>query len=229
MIYYFYKIVNKINNKIYYGVHKTKNIDDGYMGSGIAIKRAVKKYKKHNFSKKIIKFFENEKDAYDFEKKFVNKDIVKNSNTYNMTLGGYGGFSHIDSKGEKNPMFGKSDKMKEIQNRPEVALKKSIAMTKENRKRYDNGYVNPIKGTNNYWNDIEKSKKARKKMSENHVDCDGENNTFFGKKHSKKSIERMSEKHKNRKKIECPHCSKVGDISNMTRWHLDNCKKIRSV
>lgn len=26
-------------------------------------------------------------------------------------------------------------------------------------------------------------------------------------------------------KVKCPHCSKEGDISNMKRWHFDNCGK----
>jgi hypothetical protein len=25
-------------------------------------------------------------------------------------------------------------------------------------------------------------------------------------------------------KVECPHCSKIGGISAMKRWHFDNCK-----
>ena len=29
---------------------------------------------------------------------------------------------------------------------------------------------------------------------------------------------------KNRPKICCPFCNKTGDISNMKRWHFDNCK-----
>lgn len=98
-------------------------------------------------------------------------------------------------------------------------------MTNYNLKRYKNGYVNPIKGTNNYWNDTEKAQVARQKMSENHADFNGEKNPFFEKKHSKESLKKMSDSHKKRKRVECNFCKKVGDISNMKRWHFDNCKK----
>lgn len=42
MFYYLYEIRNNINGKIYVGVHKTKDINDGYMGSGKHLKYAQK-------------------------------------------------------------------------------------------------------------------------------------------------------------------------------------------
>ena len=51
MFYTVYKITNLINNKIYVGVHITKNLNDSYMGSGVNIKRAIKKYGNKDSSK----------------------------------------------------------------------------------------------------------------------------------------------------------------------------------
>lgn len=50
-------------------------------------------------------------------------------------------------------------------------------------------------------------------------------NTLEGKKRLGKSLE-VSEKRKEymNAKILCPHCNKEGNISNMKRWHFDNCK-----
>lgn len=89
MVYhYFYKITNVINNKFYYGVHNTSNIDDGYMGSGFALKKAIIKYGVENFKKDIIKFFETEDEAFAYEKEIVNEDMIKNEDCYNIQIGG---------------------------------------------------------------------------------------------------------------------------------------------
>ena len=43
---YFYKITNDFDNCYYYGIHSTNNMNDGYMGSGKWLKRAMKKHGK---------------------------------------------------------------------------------------------------------------------------------------------------------------------------------------
>lgn len=97
MIIYLYKITNKINNKIYVGIHQTTNINDGYMGSGTAIRRAIRKHGVENFHKEIIEFFNSYDAALRREEEIVCVDFVLREDTYNLRTGGLGGFEHINS------------------------------------------------------------------------------------------------------------------------------------
>lgn len=85
---YFYKITNTINNKIYYGIHSTNDLDDGYMGSGRALIRAFKKYGKENFIKEIIKFFDTREELSNYEREQVTEEFIKEDNNYNISIGG---------------------------------------------------------------------------------------------------------------------------------------------
>lgn len=89
---YFYKITNTINNHFYYGVHNTDDLNDGYMGSGVRLHKAYKKYGVENFKKEILKFFDSAEEAFDFEESFVNETLVYDKNCYNLQCGGKGGF-----------------------------------------------------------------------------------------------------------------------------------------
>ena len=85
---YLYKITNLINGMYYYGIHTTKNLNDGYMGSGSNIKKAYDEYGVENFKKEIIEFFETRDLAALKEREIVNEDLIKNPNCYNIILGG---------------------------------------------------------------------------------------------------------------------------------------------
>ena len=89
---YFYRIENLIDGKFYYGVHKTNNLEDGYMGSGLRIKRAIKKYGIENFKKDILDFFDTYEQALNFEESIVTEELLLNENCYNLKRGGTGGF-----------------------------------------------------------------------------------------------------------------------------------------
>lgn len=95
-MYTVYKITNIINQKIYVGVHKTDNINDSYMGSGVAIKNAIKIYGKENFVKDIILITENKIEAFAKEKELT-LDFYSRNN-YNMKIGGVGGFTKENAK-----------------------------------------------------------------------------------------------------------------------------------
>jgi group I intron endonuclease len=91
MYYIIYKITNKLDSKIYIGAHATENINDGYMGSGKYLKRAVKKYGIENFVKDILFVFDNKEDMFSKEAEIVTESFVVSSDTYNVKLGGSGG------------------------------------------------------------------------------------------------------------------------------------------
>jgi|LakMenEpi03Aug12_release.lakeMendotaPanAssembly.Ray.scaffolds.fasta_scaffold287011_2 group I intron endonuclease len=86
-----YKITNQINQKFYIGKHETFNMDDGYMGSGLAIKSAIKKYGPDNFKKEILYIFDSRKQMEDKERELLTEDALSNPLCYNIALGGQGG------------------------------------------------------------------------------------------------------------------------------------------
>jgi len=95
-MYYLYQITNKINGKIYIGCHKTTNLEDDYMGSGKHLKRAINKYGVENFEKIILKQFETEEEMFQEEVEIVNEEFVNRKDTYNIKIGGNGGWSYVN-------------------------------------------------------------------------------------------------------------------------------------
>jgi group I intron endonuclease len=97
---YIYKITNLINGKIYVGKRVRENPSDvkNYFGSGIAIRGAIEKYGKENFSKEILEHVDVTKNCKllcDREKYWISK-LNSNDETvgYNLTPGGDGACTH---------------------------------------------------------------------------------------------------------------------------------------
>jgi group I intron endonuclease len=98
MFYTIYKITNQIDGKFYVGSHKTKDLNDNYMGSGKYLKHAQEKYGIENFVKEILFVFENADDMYAKEAEIVNEDFLATENTYNLKIGGFGGWDYLNDK-----------------------------------------------------------------------------------------------------------------------------------
>lgn len=92
--YLIYKITNIKTNKFYIGAHRTTDINDKYMGSGVYLKQAQKKYGIENFKKEILCVFDNEHDMFNKEAELVNL----HENSYNLMNGGQGGWTYARSK-----------------------------------------------------------------------------------------------------------------------------------
>ncbi len=93
MHYTIYKITNIINGKFYIGKHQTKDLNDGYFGSGKILKRAIAKHGKENFTKEILFVFDNESEMNAKERELV----TLNESSYNLCPGGQGGFGYINA------------------------------------------------------------------------------------------------------------------------------------
>ena len=88
MYHILYKTTNNINGRYYIGIHSTTNIDDGYVGSGSAFKKALKKHGKENFTREIILFALNRESLSYFETIFVTENVCNDPQSYNIRTGG---------------------------------------------------------------------------------------------------------------------------------------------
>ena len=90
---FIYLTTNLINGKKYLGKHSTNNLNDNYLGSGLGIFRAIKKYGKQNFKREILEFCKNSEECfkreYELSKEF---NVVSDKTFYNNEYGGRGGF-----------------------------------------------------------------------------------------------------------------------------------------
>jgi hypothetical protein len=87
-MYFVYETTNLINSKKYRGIHKTSNIDDGYLGSGLVLLLSVNKYGKENFTREILEYCNSYDELIEKEKLYVDENWVKDPLTYNLKTGG---------------------------------------------------------------------------------------------------------------------------------------------
>lgn len=187
--FYLYEIRNNINGKVYVGVHKTKVLDDGYMGSGKVINRSIEKYGIENFTKTILEHFDSTEEMYAREKEVVTEEFLERDDTYNLRRGGHGGFDFINKNklnGFTDPKVAKlgrinADKVlqekygccwrKIISKQTEESIKKSLRTKKERGFKPNAAPMNTVES-------IEKKKKTFSVIGHQR----GEKNSQFGKR-----------------------------------------------
>lgn len=104
-----------INGKTYVGVHRTNNLNDGYIGCGIRnqgdalnprllFQKAVKKHGYDNFVRYIYSFYDTYEEALEEEKWIVNENWVKSHDNYNSAIGGRGSTTKYMSEERKEKL-----------------------------------------------------------------------------------------------------------------------------
>jgi len=174
---FLYKTTNLINEKYYYGIHSTKNIKDGYLGSGKYLRRSINKYGEENFKIEIIKFFDNREELLKKEKEFVNEKVIKDKNCMNLRTGGFGGFSSEEQKKNAEKSNKKQKWLKENDN--EWYNRKCNNIKNALLKQYEDG-TREI--TYFYdWNNKKHSEETKRKIGKaNSIKQKGNKNSQFG-------------------------------------------------
>lgn len=244
MYYTIYKITNKINDKEYIGAHQTLDLDDGYMGSGKYIKRAIKKYGIENFKKEYLCFAKNEASMYFIEAMLVDEEYVDSDISYNLQTGGKS--NGILSNESKQKI---SASLKEYYKHNTPNQREYLPITTETKYKISKSLIefhknNPgifvgripwnkgLTSTQSAWNKGiktgELSEEIKSKISSSLRE------RYLTIEHNRKGKEPWNKgvtgaqvawnKGIKSKTKYCKHCGRDIDVGNYVRWHGDNCK-----
>lgn len=112
---YIYKTTNLVNGKYYIGQHKHNSQDGTYLGSGVILESAIKKYGRYNFKLEILEECYSLKELNEKEIYYIKKyNAMDDPNSYNIEIGGrIGAVAESTRKkiskantGERNGMYG---------------------------------------------------------------------------------------------------------------------------
>lgn len=167
MFYTIYQITNNVNGKIYIGKHQTKDLNDGYMGSGKHLRYAIEKYGIENFTKEILFMLESETQMNNKEAELVTEDFCRREDTYNLCPGGQGGFGYINSNNIPR-MHGKkqSEFQKTIARETRIRYNKS-AEGRISAAKAQKGKVGTFTGKNHTEETKNKMRKSKNRGKEN--------------------------------------------------------------
>jgi hypothetical protein len=214
MFYTVYITTNLVNGKKYIGKHATSNLEDGYLGSGLVLSRAIQKYGRENFEKQILFVFDTEQEMNDKEAELVDIEIVLSEEYYNVSLGGAGGTIVLTPD---HPLYlSTCKKISEAQQSRSADMSRitsenhrlrRVGMYGKKQSDHQRAVVsNMMKGRPKTVEQIEKQKQSLARLFED------------------PSYTHPS-KGKPKEKYTCPHCNKtIGGASNYARYHGDKCK-----
>jgi len=175
-----------MNGKIYIGSHKTTNLNDGYMGSGKYLKRAIEKHGIDNFVKEVLFVFDTPEQMYAKEAEIVTEDFLTEENTYNLKVGGFGGWDYVNEKGINNQGKDKdliSDKISKRLKGRKVSLSQVQSLKQRHkdgnlRHSYFGNRDNDAEFRKNAWSDEAKEKR---KVTRDKIEFQkGRNNSQYG-------------------------------------------------
>lgn len=160
---YNYLTTNIINKKQYIGMH-IGELTDEYLGSGVLILKAIKKYGKNNFIKEVLEICDTVEIAYNNEEKYIKQYNTVAPNGYNLSPAGGmqipQGWSNESRKKQSIKLKGNTNKKgKKTSDITKEKLSKSckdkkrseITKQRMRKPRTDKNKENIRKGIINWW------------------------------------------------------------------------------
>lgn len=233
---FIYITTNAINGKKYIGQRQFYKYWKSYLGSGINIRKAIKKYGKENFSREIVGIAYNQAELNLLEIEFIQKyNAIKSKEYYNVAFGGDGGNTFAGKTKEEITVIGKKISEPNKGNKhyayghhltEETKIKLSealsgikhyfygkhhseeskIKMSKSRKGKYG-GANHPLYGKHH-------TQESKLKMALNHEYMSGEKHQFYGKHHTTETKIKMSQTKRGKpnsasKKVVCITTGKV--------------------
>ena len=207
--YFTYVTENLVNGKRYYGAHSTANMEDGYLGSGKLILKAIAKYGKQAFSRQVIATYNSREELFEAEKQLVTKEVTEDPNTYNLAIGGLGGGPEVNGFTRKGIPHDATirHRLSELAQARALVYKPTEATRAKMR-------------ANNFARRSPGAQRAHAKLAgqQSWTGSDA------GAHKAKISASLRSSAKRIQIRVSCPHCGKLGGSRAMKRWHFDNCK-----
>jgi hypothetical protein len=172
---FIYKTTNLLSGRYYIGMHSTDDLDDGYLGSGTRLRRAINKHGKQNFKREILEFCKTRKELKSREEDIVNLNEIAKVDCMNLKVGGYGGFSN-DEHRIKSQKAGAKAIHKRLANDKDFKATFKTKVSDGLKKAYKDGWECPLgfKGKKH-------SEESKKKISESSKgQGKGSSNSQFG-------------------------------------------------
>lgn len=155
-----YKTTNTINGKYYIGKHSQESNEfDGYLGSGLHLKRAITKYGKDKFIRETLGEYDSDTQAYLAEITIMGDDWETDPLCYNMSAGGYGlgkGFKMSEETKHKmkyrRPGYTHSDETRKKISEAQIGEKNhmyGVKHTQENKNKISKAQIGKFKGEEN--------------------------------------------------------------------------------
>ena len=172
-----YKTTNLLNGKFYIGKDFYNN--PNYLGSGVLLKKAIKKYRRENFTKEILQTCTSRQELNLAEQEWIKKLDARNLNiAYNIALGGDGKIAGSSVSDETKRKISKGNLIEGFIEKYGLELGTQKYNDKINRQR-----IAQIKRFSN--------PEEKKKITEANS---GSNNGMFNKKHSEETKEKIRQK-----------------------------------